>query len=143
MGPDRIKALAAQGVITWSGNDDSCHDEIHECGCNGVISVTANVVPALFAKMMKGKEPEINAKLADLYGWLFAEPNPIGVNTMLMMLGMAKPVTRLPYTFREKPAREEAKKMLETIGVEHCPNGSGLKVLEDSDFSFTLSGGEE
>merc|ERR1712070_688 len=141
MGPDRIKALAAQGVITWSGNDDSCHDEIHECGCNGVISVTANVVPALFAKMMKGKEPEINAKLADLYGWLFAEPNPIGVNTMLMMLGMAKPVTRLPYTFRDEAARKAGVDIINAVGVEHFPVGpKGLQVLNEAELKYTISG---
>merc|ERR1712072_1063607 len=104
MGPERIKLLSDKGMAVWSGNDDSCHEERHDCGAMGVISVTANVVPGLFSKMMKEPNPEINASLAPLYKWLFTEPNPIGVNTILMQLGVAKPVFRLPYTARDEAA---------------------------------------
>merc|ERR1712097_97853 len=119
MGPERIKELTALGMASWSGNDDSCHEERHECGAMGVISVTANVVPGLFAKMMKEPNPEINASLGPLYKWLFTEPNPIGVNTMLMQIGAAKPIFRLPYTARNKEAREEGVAILTAVGLEH------------------------
>ena len=91
---------------------------------------------------MTERNDELNDKLGPLYKWLFTEPNPIGVNTMLMMLGMSKPVFRLPYTPRDASKREEALEILKEIGLEHCPAGSakGLQVLSDSEFSFKLGG---
>lgn len=142
MGPDRIKILAQDmGMAVWSGNDDSCHQERHECGAMGVISVTANVVPGLMAQMMKEPSPEINAKLAPLYKWLFTEPNPIGVNTMHMMLGIAKPVFRLPYTARNLEARNEGMAIIEAVGKENFLIGeAGLRALDDKDILYTISG---
>jgi 4-hydroxy-tetrahydrodipicolinate synthase len=142
MGFDRIKLLSDMGMAVWSGNDDECHRTRYEAGARGVISVTSNIVPNLFKKMMTERNDEINEKLGPLYKWLFAEPNPIGVNTMLMMLGMCKPVFRMPYTPRELDKREEGVQILKAIGLEHCPAGTakGLQVLSAGDFSFKLSG---
>jgi 4-hydroxy-tetrahydrodipicolinate synthase len=143
MGNDRIKLLSDKGIYCWSGNDEQAHDGRHKFGGTGVISVTANVVPGLFKKLMTEQDDALNEKLGPLYAWLFAEPNPIGVNTAMMQLGMSAPVFRLPYTFREKEARQELAKMLEAIGVANCPTGKdGLKVLEDTDFVYTLGGDE-
>merc|ERR1719149_276165 len=91
-------------------------------------------------KLMTEKNDALNAKLGPLFGWLFppTEPNPIGVNTLMMQLGMAPPVWRLPYTFREADERKKAVAMVNAIGIEHfC--GNGVKALEDSDFLYTLS----
>merc|ERR1712216_1733 len=66
MGPERIKQLSDMGMAVWSGNDDSCHQERHDCGAVGVISVTANVVPGLFSKMMKDRDDDTNGKLQEL-----------------------------------------------------------------------------
>merc|ERR1719230_1782038 len=107
MGNERIKELSDKGVPCWSGNDDQCFEGRHNFGGTGVISVTANVVPGLFKKLMTEQNDALNEKLGPLYAWLFKEPNPIGVNTMLMMLGVCEPVFRLPYTAREKEMREE------------------------------------
>lgn len=142
MGNDRIKLLSDKGVSCWSGNDDQCHDGRHNFGGTGVISVTSNVVPGLMKKLMTEKDDELNKKLAPLFGWLFEEPNPIGVNTMMMQLGMSAPVFRLPYTFRAKDKREAAAEMVKSIGKEHFP-GKEVKALEDSDFLYVLGGGEE
>lgn len=57
------------------------HDSVHEHGGLGVISVTANLVPGLFSKLMNEKDPELNASLQPLMKWLFHEPNPIPINT--------------------------------------------------------------
>jgi len=91
--------------------------------------------------MMKEKDEALNEKLAPLYTWLFTEPNPIGINTMLMMLGAAKPVFRLPYVNRDLEARQEGARIISAIGLENCPVGEpGLQVLRDDEFKFTLSG---
>lgn len=136
MGHERIAELSKNGVACWSGNDEQCHDSLHQHGGVGVISVTANVVPALMRKLMhEGPNPELDAKLGPLYKWLFAEPNPIGVNTLLMQLDVCQPVFRLPYTHTSKEAREEVVTLVNAIGIEHFPKGAaGLRVLEDRDF---------
>jgi 4-hydroxy-tetrahydrodipicolinate synthase len=109
MGHERIAELSKKGVACWSGNDEQCHDSRHKHGGVGVISVAANVVPGLMRKLLhEGPNPELDAKLAPLFKWLFAEPNPIGVNTLMMQLGVCEPVFRLPYTHTTKEAREEA-----------------------------------
>ena len=47
--------------------------------------------------MHDGRNDELCEKLLPLMKWLFAEPNPIGVNTALAMMGEVHPVFRLPY----------------------------------------------
>jgi len=142
MGHERIKLLSDQGVACWSGNDEQSHLSRHVHGAVGVISVTSNIVPGLMYKLMHGsRDDELDSKLQPLYKWLFTEPNPIGVNTLLMQLGMAEPVFRLPYTFASKEMREESVQLLKSIGLQHCPAGpNGLQVLADSDFKHVLNG---
>lgn len=142
MGHERIRALSDRGVACWSGNDDQCHLSRHVHGAVGVISVTSNVVPGLIHKLMHGpRDDKLDEKLQPLYKWLFTEPNPIGINTLLMQLDMAHPVFRLPYTFRSKETREESVKLVKSVGLEHFPVGTkGLQVLEDSAFKYVLNG---
>jgi len=102
--------------------------------------VTANIVPGLFKELMMKRNDALNKKLGPLFSWLFQEPNPIGVNTMLMMLGACEPVFRLPYTARERKEREDGAKLLQSIGLENCPCGASetVRVLEDAVFKYTL-----
>lgn len=135
MGPDRIKQLVDLGMKVWSGNDDDFHFCRHEHGAQGSISVAANVVPGLYHKMLFGdREDALNDSLGALFAWLFKEPNPIGLNTMLMQLGMSQPVFRLPYVPLDKGMREEGIRILQDIGLEHVVNGDKLQVMEDDDF---------
>jgi len=145
MGNDRIKLLADKGIKCWSGNDDQCHDGRHAYGAQGVISVTSNVVPALFKELMHGpRNDDLNKKLEPLYTWLFTEPNPIGVNTMMMMLGNAAPVFRMPYTVRAKADRQAVVPIIKAIGEQHFPVfGGKIEVLEDADIIYTMSGDGE
>eukprot|EP00656_Telonema_subtile_P016101 TRINITY_DN18490_c0_g1_i2.p2 TRINITY_DN18490_c0_g1~~TRINITY_DN18490_c0_g1_i2.p2 ORF type:complete len:235 (+),score=75.23 TRINITY_DN18490_c0_g1_i2:83-787(+) len=141
MGPERIKVLTDMGMAVWSGNDDLCHQERHDSGAMGVISVAGNVIPGLMRRLMDAREEALNASLMELFKWLFAEPNPIGVNTLLMMLGMAQPVSRLPYTHRDEQARQAVLQIVKAVGLEHFPQGAqGLNLLDDAVFKHTLSG---
>ena len=72
-------------------------------------------------------------ELLPLMNWLFAEPNPIGLNTALAMLDCAEPVFRLPYFPYDAALRAKGKALIEAIGVEHTP-GAKLLDLKDSDF---------
>jgi 4-hydroxy-tetrahydrodipicolinate synthase len=142
MGNDRIKLLADKGIMCWSGNDEQSHDGRHNFGGLGVISVTSNVLPGLMKKLMTEKDDAANAKLKKIFGWLFEEPNSIGVNTLLMQLGVCKPVFRLPYTVREEAKRKEVLDIVKEIGIEHFP-GKEVVTLKDSDIVYTLSGDDE
>jgi len=141
MGNDRIKLLSDKGIACWSGNDDQCHDGRHGSGGVGVISVTSNVVPGLMKKLMTEKNDDLNKKMGPLFGWLFEEPNPIGVNTMLMMLGASPPVFRMPYTFRDQDKRTAGVEIVKAIGLENTPSKE-VKALADSDFVYVLGGDE-
>ncbi|PIN05799.1 4-hydroxy-tetrahydrodipicolinate synthase [Handroanthus impetiginosus] len=98
VGHDRVEQYTSNGVVVWSGNDDQCNDSRWFCGATGVISVTSNLVPGLMKELMfGGKNTSLNSKVQPLVGWLFCEPNPIGLNTALTQLGVVRPVFRLPY----------------------------------------------
>jgi len=125
-GNDRIKGYTDKGIVCWSGNDDEAHDARHAAGAVGVISVTSNVVPGLMARLMHGgPDPELNASLQPLMRWLFLQPNPIGVNTALAMLGAVSPVFRLPYAPYDPDLRRQGAALLEKLGVQHCVRGHG------------------
>lgn len=96
-GNERINHYEQQGIACWSGNDDEAHDACHTYKAHGVISVTSNLIPGLFRQLMDTKNDELNSSLQPLMNWLFCEPNPIAINTALMMTGAVKPVFRLPY----------------------------------------------
>tara|TARA_R110001606_G_scaffold35608_12_gene103346 strand:- start:3259 stop:4179 length:921 start_codon:yes stop_codon:yes gene_type:complete len=96
-GNERIEHYEQQGIACWSGNDDEAHDARHTYKAHGVISVTSNLIPGLYRQLMDSKSDALNASLQPLMSWLFCEPNPIAINTALMMTGAVKPVFRLPY----------------------------------------------
>lgn len=151
-GNERIGAYAKKGVQCWSGNDDEAHDARHHHSAQGiysefdnqiavfdfstigVISVTSNLIPGLFSKLLKGEaDPELNQSLQELMKWLFCEPNPIALNTALCMCGLVKPVFRLPYVPLTKEKREAGAKLLEKV-KEHIPGCQEIRVMDDSEF---------
>lgn len=129
-GNDRIRGYTAQGITCWSGNDDEAHAARWDCGAAGVISVTSNVAPGLMKALVGGgaRDDGLQARLLPLMGWLFRDPNPIGVNTALAMLGACGPVFRLPYAPYGEALRAEGAEILTKLGLEHCvrpPPGVG------------------
>ena len=139
-GNERIRNYTKNGVTCWSGNDDEAHDAKWDAGAAGVISVTSNVAPKLMRELMLGPKP--NPKLRDdlipLMRWLFKEPNPIGVNTALAMLGCAEPVFRLPYAPYDEKTRQEGKKIMETVGLEHFVTSGDAVIRDVRDEEFIL-----
>ncbi|HWG77471.1 MAG TPA: 4-hydroxy-tetrahydrodipicolinate synthase [Steroidobacteraceae bacterium] len=104
---ERVRELlaAAEGRLTvLSGDDGSCAQAILS-GARGVISVTANVVPAAMAQLcsaaLHGERElaeQIDAGLADLHQALFVETSPIPVKWLLGDLGWIESGIRLPLT---------------------------------------------
>jgi 4-hydroxy-tetrahydrodipicolinate synthase len=134
-GNDRIAHYEQQGIACWSGNDDESYLSRHEFGSHGVISVTSNIVPGLMRKLMNNRDLALNESLQGLMKWLFCEPNPIAINTALMMTGAVKSNFRLPYIALTSEQRQEGLALLskfETIDLV----GEELSLLADSDFNY-------
>lgn len=139
-GNDRIANYTKKGIVCWSGNDDEAHDARHIAGAAGVISVTSNVIPGLFSSLMDARDDELNEAVQPLVSWMFREPNPTGLNTMLSMMGACKPVFRMPYMAYEKEWREEGVQLLEALGgSEVAPSVRSLSSLDDDDFTYVYS----
>ncbi|VFQ65587.1 unnamed protein product [Cuscuta campestris] len=135
VGNDRVEQYTSSGIAVWSGNDDECHDARWGHGATGVISVTSNLVPGLMRQLMfGGKNPTLNVKLLPLMKWLFEQPNPIGLNTAMAQLGVARPIFRLPYVPLPKAKREEFVRIVTDIGRENFIGEKDVQALDDDDF---------
>lgn len=100
-GTDLLLKVPADFVV-YSG-DDATSLSLLLLGGRGVISVTANVAPALMHEMcekaMAGDvvaARQINAKLFALHQKLFVEANPIPVKWVLQQMGYIQTGIRLP-----------------------------------------------
>jgi len=136
-GNERIAHYEKQGIACWSGNDDESHDGRHQHGSHGVISVTSNIVPGLMRQLMDSENIELNNRLQTLMQWLFCEPNPIAINTALMMTGAVKANFRLPYLALTKEQRQQGFELLNTLNADDIVGGS-LSLLEDDDFTYCI-----
>ena len=85
--------------------------------------------------MSNGPNPELRDRLLPLMKWLFAQPNPIGLNTMLAMLGCIEPVFRLPYVPYDSDLRAEGAALIQALGLEHTP-GQAIRHIADDQFKI-------
>ena len=133
-GQERIKEYADKGILCWSGNDDECHDSRFKMGGHGVISVTSNVLPAAMRRLMDERDPELNEKIKPFMNWLFLQPNPIGLNTVLAMTGASAPVFRAPYWPYDEKERNQVIELLKDFSDEEIMGGRP-KPLRDDEFT--------
>lgn len=96
-----------EGFALYSG-DDATAMEFVLAGGDGVISVTANVVPAAMHEMVmaaksgdRQQAESINQSLMALHRDLFVEANPIPVKWAVQQMGLMGPGIRLPLTYLE------------------------------------------
>ncbi|GEB70370.1 4-hydroxy-tetrahydrodipicolinate synthase [Pseudoalteromonas carrageenovora] len=127
-GNERITHYEQQGIACWSGNDDEAHDARHVHKAHGVISVTSNLIPGLFRQLMDTKNDALNASLQPLMNWLFCEPNPIAINTAMMMTGAVNPVFRLPYLPLSDEQQAQGEILINELNVDDIV-GSRAEVL--------------
>jgi 4-hydroxy-tetrahydrodipicolinate synthase len=104
--------------------DDATAREFMLLGGRGVISVTANVAPALMAAMCEAAlegdaalAAEIDSRLAVLHQDLFIESNPIPVKWALARMGMIPGGIRLPLTELSAGCRPAVEAALERAGA--------------------------
>ncbi len=121
---DRVDDLVGrckQGFMVLSGEDAlACETMLR--GGKGVISVTANVAPALMHEMavlaLQGDRDgaeKIDQRLADLHAAMFIEPNPIPAKWALRHMGMIGAHIRLPMTELTEASRPAVAAALATL----------------------------
>jgi len=95
-------ASCGDNFFFWSGNDEEIVPMM-SLGAKGVISVLANVVPDVVAKMTRycldgdfKHGAELQLKYFDLINKLFIEVSPIPVKTALNLMGMDIGEPRMP-----------------------------------------------
>lgn len=98
----KVSRLASDNFQIYSGNDDM----IIPClslGGSGVISVVANILPAMTHEMVKSyldgdnkKALSLQLKYLDFIHALFIEPNPIPIKEAMNLIGMGVGEYRLP-----------------------------------------------
>ncbi|MEC9261052.1 MAG: 4-hydroxy-tetrahydrodipicolinate synthase [Pseudomonadota bacterium] len=113
------QALVDDDFVLLSGDDGSSCEFLCEGG-HGVISVTANIVPAAIAQMCeaalagdKARCRELNASIEKLHSALFIEPNPVIPKWALYKMGMMKsPFLRLPMVLPELASQKSIEALL-------------------------------
>jgi 4-hydroxy-tetrahydrodipicolinate synthase len=110
--------------LTVLAGDDSLTLPMMAVGGKGVITVTANIVPAemaaLVAAFSNGKIAEarrIHFKLSPLFAALFFETNPIPVKEALGMMGKIDPELRLPLCPMAQDTRDKLIQVLKDTGL--------------------------
>lgn len=95
---EELSRTVPPGFLVYSGEDGLASRALVNGLIDGVISVTANVAPALMAALMAniGRAEALNERLAPLHETLFCESNPLPVKWALHRLGKIDPGIRLP-----------------------------------------------
>jgi len=135
-GNERIAYYEERGIACWSGNDDQCAVGRHQHGSHGVISVTSNIVPGLMRQLMDAPNEALDQSLQPLMNWLFCEPNPIAINTTLMMTGAVAPIFRMPYKALTTAQRQQGLALLSKLSPDERV-GEQLNLMADDDFQYS------
>ena len=119
----KLRELCGDGFGLYSG-DDATSREFMLRGGDGVISVTANVVPDLMNQMCEAalagdadKAAEIDGRITGLHDALFVEANPIPVKWALQRMGLIDAGIRLPLTWLSEGGRDSVEGALRDAGV--------------------------
>lgn len=124
---DRIRTLVGLGLpgdfALYSGDDPTACDAML-AGFHGDVSVVANVVPEIMARMCKaavaGNADEAraaDAEMADLHQLLFVEPNPIPVKWALNAMGRIGAGIRLPLVPLSETHHDRVRAALRAVGA--------------------------
>lgn len=120
---DALLELRSEAFRVFSG-DDPTAARAQLAGADGVISVAANVAPALFAALCGTCAKHdgegalvLDRRLRRLYALLGVEPNPIPVKWCLSLLGFGEPGLRLPLLPMSDAHRAEAASVLAELDL--------------------------
>jgi len=118
------KQLLDKDFLLFSG-DDATGAAFMCQGGDGVISVSANVVPAQMAQMCQyasvgdfASAQRIDAQIAELHERLFIEPNPVMPKWALYKMGLIKDAfLRLPMVIPELNSQKQIEETLVRLGL--------------------------
>lgn len=126
-----LLALQSGEFCIFSGDDPSAARSIR-MGADGVISVAANVAPALMQELCDlaagGAEEacqQADKRLHGLYDLLGIEPNPIPVKWCLQQLGFGSDALRLPLLALGAAYHAQAGRVLAELGLAASMPASG------------------
>ncbi|CAB0150196.1 4-hydroxy-tetrahydrodipicolinate synthase [Pseudidiomarina piscicola] len=118
-----LRKLCGSNFILLSGDDSSSCDFLLEGG-NGVISVTANLMPAQMKEMVTAactahhqRAKQLDAEMQAVHTAMFAQANPIPVKWALGCMGKLEPNYRLPMTAPELPQQQHIEQTLKQAGL--------------------------
>lgn len=121
-----LKGQKRQEFILLSGDDPTFCYAMQQ-GFNGVISVAANVIPKVCAKISTLCQTQnfdeakvLNMQYQSLYELLFCQSNPIAVKWMLNQMGFIKPGIRLPLIELDQSYHNAVKSLLESLSLIHA-----------------------
>lgn len=113
-----------EDFVVLSGDDNLTFQMIKDCGVDGVISVTSNILPKEMIEMVnltlnkKIEEGElVNKKLEPLFKALFIETNPIPVKYAAYEMGLCENVYRLPMCGIEEEHGKQVKELLKEMDI--------------------------
>ena len=121
---DQVDQILELCDLTILSGEDSLTFPMLALGAEGVISVTANVVPDLVRQMVHAtlngdmaQGRELHRRLYPLSKALFIETNPIPVKTALGMMKKIRPEFRLPLCPMAEENRKKLRGVLKRLGV--------------------------
>ncbi len=113
-----IIALAGDKIDVVSG-DDFLTLPMMACGGKGVISVTANIMPAQVKAMVQAVQEnryddarKLHLELLDVHQAMFIETNPVPVKTAASLMGKCNVDVRLPLAALQQPSLDKLKMVL-------------------------------
>lgn len=127
----QIREGVGSGFALYSG-DDATSREFLLLGGDGVISVTANLVPSAMHDMVAAAlagdaatAASLDKPISGLHHALFLEANPIPVKWALSEMGRIGKGIRLPLTWMSRRYEEELRAAMERAGLEFAGSAQG------------------
>lgn len=124
---NQIKDVCEQrpeDFVVLSGDDNLTFQMMKDCGVDGVISVTSNILPTEMIQMVdlvlnKNYEEgeKINKKLEPLFKALFIETNPIPVKYTAYEMGLCENIYRLPMCEIGEGHGKEVRELLKEMKI--------------------------
>lgn len=116
-------ALCGDRLAVYSGDDPNARETML-AGGQGVVSVTANVAPALMRRMCAAalagdatRAAQYDAQLAPLHRVLFIEPNPIPAKWALAEMNRIARGIRLPMTWLSAAHHDAVRQVLRDLAL--------------------------
>ncbi len=118
------RMLIKKPGFVWLSGEDATAVSYNAAGGTGVISVTANVAPALVAEVqrltLEGRYAEAREKqdrLMPLHRLMFKEPSPAGAKYACSLLGLCTEECRLPVLPLSAATKAEIKAAMRDLGL--------------------------